>query len=186
MCLIIKQLMNPTDHILTPRLRLRPPTMEDAGSIFARYGQDVEVCRYMSWKPHRTIDDTLCFLRRIVDDNAAGRSSGYLIFSRETDELLGSIGGAIVDHRVQFGYLLARDVWGNGFATEAALAFVETAFTHLAILRIQAYCDIENRASANVLEKAGLTLEGTLRRYLVLPNMGELPRDVYLYAKVRE
>ena len=42
-----------------------------------------------------------------------------------------------------------------------------------AIWRVQAFCDVENRASARVLEKAGLTLEGTLRRYMVLPNLGD-------------
>jgi RimJ/RimL family protein N-acetyltransferase len=52
--------------------------------------------------------------------------------------------------------------------------------------RVQAYCDVEHRASARVLEKAGLTLEATMRRYLVLPNLGTEPRDVFLYAKVRD
>jgi [ribosomal protein S5]-alanine N-acetyltransferase len=37
-----------------------------------------------------------------------------------------------------------------------------------------------------VLEKTGLTLEGILRRYLVFPNLGDAPRDVFCYAKVRE
>jgi [ribosomal protein S5]-alanine N-acetyltransferase len=54
------------------------------------------------------------------------------------------------------------------------------------IWRLQAFCDLENRASARVLEKAGLTLEGILRRYMVFPNLGDVPRDVYCYAKVRE
>lgn len=55
-----------------------------------------------------------------------------------------------------------------------------------AIWRIQASCDAEHRASARVLEKTGLTLEGTLRRYLVLPNLGGVPRDVFCYAQVRQ
>jgi RimJ/RimL family protein N-acetyltransferase len=172
--------------LLTKRLRLWPPAEADADEIFARYGQDPEVCRYMSWVPHRTIDDTLCYLRRIVADNSAGRSLGYLIFSRENDTLLGSIGGAIEAHRLQFGYCLAKDAWGQGFATEAARAFVGVAINHPPILRIQAYCDLENRTSARVLEKVGLTLEGTLRRFLVLPNLGDIPCDVFLYAMVRD
>jgi RimJ/RimL family protein N-acetyltransferase len=53
------------------------------------------------------------------------------------------------------------------------------------IWRIQAFCDVENRASARVLEKAGLTFEGTLRRYMVLPNLSDAPRDMLCYAKVR-
>ena len=87
---------------------------------------------------------------------------------------------------MQFGYCLARDAWGRGFATEAATAFVAQAAVRPDLWRIQAYCDTENNASARVLEKAGLKLEGTLRRYLVLPNLGPDPRDVFMYAKVRE
>lgn len=140
----------------------------------------------MSWTPHQSIDDTLTFLGRIVGNNAEGRSKGFLIFSRESGELLGSIGGAIDQHRMQFGYCLARDAWGLGIATEATRAFVASVLEIPAICRIQAYCDVENRASARVLEKAGLELEGTLRRFLVLPNLGDSPRDVCCYAKVRD
>jgi RimJ/RimL family protein N-acetyltransferase len=140
----------------------------------------------MSWTPHRTIDDTIDFLSRIVSDNANGRSFGFLVFSRQTGQLLGSVGGAKVDHRMQFGYCLARDAWGQGYATEAASAFVTAALQIPAVCRVQAYCDLENIASAHVLEKIGLEREGTLRRFMVLPNLGDVPRDVYRYAKICE
>jgi len=175
----------PAKQITTERLLLRPPTEADAEKIFTRYGQDAEVCRYMSWTPHRSIDDTLEFLRRIVSDNAEGRSMSFLIFSRESGELLGSVGGAIEKHRMQFGYCLARDAWGKGFATEAARAFLAAAFELPSLWRVQAFCDLENAASARVLEKAGLEREGILRRYMVMPNLGDEPRDLYCYAKVR-
>lgn len=177
--------MEPFSEIRTERLLLRPPSEADAEAIFERYGQDAEVSRFMSWKPHKTIEDTLTFLRRTVSDNAAGRSRGYLIFNSDTGILLGSIGGAIEGHRMQFGYLLARDSWGKGFATEAATQFVAATLEENTISRAQAYCDVDNRASAHVLEKSGLQLEGTLRCYLILPNLGPQPRDVLLYAKVR-
>ena len=176
--------MRRSDEIGTARLWLRPPRETDAQQICARYAKDPEVCRYMSWTPHQSIDDTHAFLSRIIGDNAAGRSRGFLILC-ESGELLGSIGGAIDQHRMGFGYCLARDTWGHGIATEAARAFVASVLENPAICRIQAYCDVENRASARVLEKVGLELEGTLRQYLVLPNLGESPRDVYCYAKVR-
>jgi RimJ/RimL family protein N-acetyltransferase len=170
--------------ILTERLQLRPPTLADAEQIFARYGTDAAVCRYMSWIPHRSIDDTVAFLNHIVSDSTEGRSFGFMIFSRGSGELLGSVGGAIDRHRMQFGYCLARDAWGKGYATEAAGAFVAAALQLPAIKRVQAFCDVENCASAQVLEKIGLEREGSLRRYLVFPNLGSEPRDVYLYAKV--
>jgi RimJ/RimL family protein N-acetyltransferase len=172
-------------EIGTERLQLRLPTLADAEQIFARYGQDPAVSRYMSWIPHRSIDDTITFLKRIVGDNAEGRSLGFLIFSRASGELLGSVGGAIEKHRTQFGYCLARDTWGHGFATEAAGAFIAAAWDIPGIWRIQAFCDLENTASARVLEKIGLEREGTLRRYMLLPNLDDAPRDVHCFAKIR-
>lgn len=174
------------DELHTDRLYLRRPVESDAERIFARYGQDPRVCRYMSWTPHRSIDDTRTFLATIISDNAVRSRSAYLILSRENDELLGSVGGVIQDMRMQFGYCLAYDAWGKGYATEAARAFVAAAIQEPPIWRIQAFCDVENPASARVLEKAGLTLEGTLRRYLVMPNLGPMPRDMSCYAKVRQ
>jgi ribosomal-protein-alanine N-acetyltransferase len=172
-------------EILTDRLRLRPPTVADADRMFTRYSRNPEVCRYLSWTPHQSIDDTHEYLRRISRENADGTSEGYLIFSRDSDELLGSVGGRIQSHQIQFGYCLARDCWGQGYATEAARAFVAAAMDEPQNWRDQAFCDLENRASAHVLEKVGLTLEGVLRRYLVMPNISSEPRDMFCYAKVR-
>jgi RimJ/RimL family protein N-acetyltransferase len=172
-------------EILTDRLRLRPPTEADAKRVFTRYSQNPEVCRYMSWTPHQSIDETLEYLRRINRENADGTSAGYLICSRESDELLGSVGAKVQAYQLQFGYCLARDCWGHGYATEAARAFVSAAMDEPQIWRIQAFCDLENRASAHVLEKVGLTLEGVLRRYLMMPNISSEPRDMFCYAKVR-
>ena len=46
-------------------------------------------------------------------------------------------------------------------------------------------CDVENKASARVLEKVGMQREGTLRRYIVHPNISPEPRDCFVYSKVR-
>ncbi len=172
-------------EILTDRLQLLPPTLNDAKDIFARYGQDPAISRYMSWVPHRSLEDTICFLSKIISDNAEGRSYTFLIRSRRSGELLGSVGGAIDRHRMQFGYCLARDAWGHGYATEAATTFISAALRLPELWRIQAFCDVENKASARVLEKSGLKHEGILRQYMVLPNMGDVPRDMHCYAKVR-
>jgi [ribosomal protein S5]-alanine N-acetyltransferase len=172
-------------QLQTTRLVLRPPTEADAEAVFSRYAQDPVVSRFLTWEPHTSVESVRAYLERITHDNREGRSAGYLVFARDGDQLLGSIGGAINDSRMQFGYCLARDAWGRGFATEAARAFVAAVLAQPSVWRIQAHCDLENPASARVLEKAGLVLEGTLRRYMRLPNLGEAPRDLWLYAKVR-
>ena len=53
------------------------------------------------------------------------------------------------------------------------------------IYRTEAACDVMNVASARVMEKAGMTKEALLRRYLFHPNLSNEPRDAFLYSKVR-
>jgi RimJ/RimL family protein N-acetyltransferase len=173
------------EELVTQRLRLRPPIAADAEQMFARYCSDPDVTRYLSWTPHRSVADTQEYLKQRAQEHADGTSAGYLIFSRDEGKLLGAVGGRIQSTLVQFGYCLARDAWGQGFATEAARAFVATAIEQPSIWRVQAFCDLENVASAHVLDKCGLKLEGTLRRYMVMPNLGAAPRDVFGYAMVR-
>ena len=51
--------------------------------------------------------------------------------------------------------------------------------------RVWAVCDVDNEASARVLEKAGMTREGRLRAWAALPAF-DAPRDVWCYATVKQ
>ena len=174
------------ERIETDRLLLRVATRVDAEEMYARYAHDAEVARYMGWTPHQSVRETEAFVERVIADRENGLTYSWLICPSNGGTLLGSIGCRVQETRLQFGYCLARDAWGHGYATEAAQAFLNLALADEAVWRVQAFCDVENPASARVLEKAGLKLEGKLRRYLVMPNLGHEPRDVFCYAKVRE
>ena len=54
------------------------------------------------------------------------------------------------------------------------------------IFRIGSVCDVENPASARVMEKAGMQREGILRRWIIHPQMSDQPRDCYCYSIVKE
>lgn len=69
--------------------------------------------------------------------------------------------------------------------TEALSTVVDWALTQPDVWRASAFCDVEHVASARVMEKAGLTFEGVLRRYFIHPQISPEPRDCKLYAKVR-
>ena len=56
----------------------------------------------------------------------------------------------------ELGYRLRRDAWGKGYATEAATALVDRAFTELGASRVWAVAMAVNTASRRVMEKAGL------------------------------
>ncbi len=50
--------MKPPEIIKTERLILRKPRMDDAPAIFTNYAQDPEVTRYITWRPHKNLEDT--------------------------------------------------------------------------------------------------------------------------------
>jgi [ribosomal protein S5]-alanine N-acetyltransferase len=81
-----------------------------------------------------------------------------------------------------FGYILCRNNWGQGFATEAASCVVRRALALPPIFRVWATCHPANLASARVLEKSGLTYEGRLARWEPRPNLGEDAGDSLVYA----
>jgi len=170
----------------TERLRLRWQRESDAEQMFTRYASDPEVTRYLTWGPHQSAEETLAFLRQRQAEQPPGHTFNWLVFPKDGGPLIGSIGCRVNNHTVEFGYCLARDAWGKGYASEAAQAMVSVWLDEPTIWRVQAFCDPVNVASVRVLEKAGLTREGTLRKYVVAPNVSDIPCDVYCYARVRE
>ena len=84
-----------------------------------------------------------------------------------------------------FGYVLARKFWRHGFAAEALTFLVNWTLAQSTIYRAWAYCDVENLASLRVMEKAGMTREGVLRRWHTCPTLGLEPRDCIVCAKVK-
>ena len=69
--------------------------------------------------------------------------------------------------------------------TEALAEVVGWALAQPPVFRVGAVCDVENAASARMMEKAGLAREGLLRRWLVHPNIGAEPRDCFSFARTR-
>jgi len=169
----------------TERLALRPPALEDARAVFHNYARDPEVTRYLTWRPHADIGQTERFLQWCLDRWESGAEFTWVITLRGSDEAIGMVSSRREGHRANLGYVLARKFWGQGIMTEAAGCVVDWLRSTPEIYRIWAACDIENRASARVLEKLGLQREGVLRRWIVHPNISPEPRDSLLYAWVR-
>ncbi len=59
----------------------------------------------------------------------------------------------------EIGYRLIRSVWGNGYATEAAIAVRDHAFTVLNLTRLVALIEPVNNRSIRVAEKLGMKYE---------------------------
>lgn len=168
-------------NLYTKRLVLRKPRIQDADSIFNLYAQDKEVVKYLTWKPHTSIEDTKDFLYSVIERIKQKGDFVYVIEKLETKELIGMIDIQTEDGSAVCGYVLARKYWGNGFMTEALNKVLENAFTNTIIKSIEAFCDVENKASARVLEKVCMKLIKRVKDYVSHPNVSDEPRDCFLY-----
>lgn len=177
--------MRPPETFLTDRLHLRPPALSDAETIFDTYATDPEVTRYLIWQPHKDIEETKTFLTRCAEGWSTGKDYPWAITLKESGELMGMVGLRIHEFKADIGYCLGRQFWGNGFATEAVTPIIGWALVQPEIFRVWAMCDVDNSASARVLEKVGMKREGIMRRSQMHPAVSNEPRDSYCYAIVK-
>jgi RimJ/RimL family protein N-acetyltransferase len=175
--------MTGPERIETARLVLRKPFSADADAVFSRYASDPEATKYLGWPRHLSVEDTRSFLAFSEAEWRRWPAGPYLIELRAGQQLLGSTGLAFeTDTLASTGYVLARDAWGCGYATEALNALVDVA-PRLGVGRLYALCHPGHRASARVLEKCGFALDGLLERHTRFPNLGSgEPEDCLRYS----
>jgi ribosomal-protein-alanine N-acetyltransferase len=174
------------EHLATLRLELRKPVIADARVLFESYTQDIDVARFLVWRPHTDITHTEEFVEECIRDWATGLRRPYVLALRgEAGRPIGMLDARLRGHSIAIGYVLTRQCWGKGLMPEAVSAFCETAFSDQNIYRIQATCDVDNVASARTLEKAGFRREGRLSRFTMHPNVSEEPRPCFMYARCR-
>ena len=137
----------------------------------------------MAWPVHATINDTYAFLTFSDVEWERWPAGPYVIFSRANGVLLGSTGFAFeTSNRAVTGYILARDAWGQGYATESLRAMVDLA-PNIGIRVLSASTHVDHTVSGRVLEKCGFVKDGVLPRHMVFPNLGtHLPSDVMSYT----
>jgi [ribosomal protein S5]-alanine N-acetyltransferase len=152
--------------VRTARLFARDFVASDFDAVHA-YASDPDVTRFMFFAP-RTPEETRAYLERMA---AAARQEPRTVWElaviRAADGRL--IGGCDLTleqpHEADLGFIFARDVWGHGYASEIARALVRAGFEALGVVRVFATCDVDNHASARVLERAGLRREARLDRH---------------------
>jgi RimJ/RimL family protein N-acetyltransferase len=174
----------PPEILVTDRLVLRRPTPSDAPAVY-EYGRDPDVTRYLVFRTHRSLAEAEVFLDTCRSRWESGEEYCWLITLRGQDRVIGSIAARVRGHSVDLGYALTSAQWHHGYATEAGGVVMAWAVNLSGVYRMWAVCDVENTASARVLEKLGMVREGVLRKWMIHPNVSPSPRDCYVYAKVR-
>jgi RimJ/RimL family protein N-acetyltransferase len=145
-------------EVLTARLRLRLWRVEDLAEL-ERLNADPRFLRFLTpggeaYPPGWTADK-LARMRRDWEENGWGT---WAVESRDTGRLVGRVGFQL--HRlwpddVELGWGVDPDLWGRGYATEAALAALRHAFDGFGFARVVSILHPENTPSIRVAEKIG-------------------------------
>jgi RimJ/RimL family protein N-acetyltransferase len=156
------------DQLTGERVTVRPWRDEDAQPMFEAIRESAEhLGAWMPWPDrHRTVDDSLEYIRHTQADLARRESFGLGIFDRETGELLGAIGMHPRHWGVpsfEIGYWIRQPREGKGYVTEAVKLVTRFAFGRLGANRVFIRCDRRNTRSCAIPERLGFVKEGTLR-----------------------
>ncbi len=176
----------PLPEIDTDRLRLRrftPDDLEALTEIFAR----PEVWRYPLDRG-LTRDETAAFLERQMAHWEACSFGLWLAVPHETGRVIGYVGLSVpmflpeILPAVEVGWRFDPSWWGQGLATEAALAALREGFETLELEEITSIPQAENARSGRVCERLGMRLS----RDVAIPandTRGELTGQLYVMTR---
>jgi [ribosomal protein S5]-alanine N-acetyltransferase len=148
----------------TPRLLLREFTPQDADGL-ALVISDPETVRYYPAPYDRAgVEQWIKRNRQRYQDDGVGLWAMELIKTRDSEahKIIGDCGitrqQVEGEYLYEIGYHLRRDLWGQGLATEAAIACRDWAFAHLKTERLISLIRPENLPSRRVAERNGMTV----------------------------
>jgi RimJ/RimL family protein N-acetyltransferase len=150
----------------TERLLLRDFVVDDWQRVL-EYQSDPLYLRYNEWE-ERTPEAAQEFVGWFMDHQIQNPRTKFqlAVVLKSESQLIGNCGvrvDKINDVEANIGYELDPQYWNHGYATEAAHTVVDFGFSHFGVHRIWASLVADNVASAHVLEKLGMKLEGWLR-----------------------
>ena len=149
------------NHLNGKRIQLRPMVLADAEDMY-EYASDDETVRFVFDK-HENLEETK---KKIANHFMKEPLGKYAIELKETGKMIGTIDLRLKEEKnsAEIGYTLNKNYWGNGYITEAGKMILELGFETLGLERIFAYHDSENPMSGKVMERLGMTYEGTSRK----------------------
>ncbi|MGW4913151.1 GNAT family N-acetyltransferase [Streptomyces sp. NPDC004270] len=152
--------------LTTPRLLLRTVGPQDTEAVYTAV-QDPDIQRWTTIPSPYLPEHARSFTEQMVPDGWSESSMFTFGVFPPTGELAGMLALTMRSLGVaEVGFWTAKEHRGRGYTTEATLAAARWGFTRLAIDRVEWRAEVGNQGSRAVAERAGFTIEGTLRSAL--------------------
>jgi ribosomal-protein-alanine N-acetyltransferase len=140
----------------TQRLLVRQYTLADQENFY-RLNSDEDVMKYI--RRPKTRKEAYQFLLENIEYYKEFPVYGrWALIEKSTQDFIGSFmirPSTAVDHRIELGYAMFKENWGNGYATESVKGGLNFAFEQLQLSSLIAITQTENMASQKVLLKCG-------------------------------
>lgn len=152
--------------IETRRLILRHWTVEDVPSIVGIYG-DPETMKWFGSGATFSPQELTESLRHVIEEYAYAGLGNHAVVEKETLAVIGHCGvhrGSDAND-AEADWLIARDRWGRGYATEAAITLIGRAFKDQNLPSVAGVAHRENLASIDVMRKLGMSYAGECERH---------------------
>ena len=155
--------------IETDRLLLRLFKEKDATEV-SKLCNNYNLYKTTLYLPYPyALEDALSWIKGQYDNLHHDKGYEFAITDKSTGTILGAM--ALTNNQKwkngEIGYWVGEEYWGNGYASEAAKAILEFAFTEKSYHKVFARCFPSNIASARVIEKIGMKKEGVLRDHII-------------------
>ena len=169
----------------TERLTLRKMKPDDAEDMFD-YARRADVTQYLTWSCHPDSAYTREYLQYVQKQYEDGEFYDWAVVHRESGRMIGTCGFTSFDddnNAGEIGYVLNPDFRGQGLMPEAVWEVMKFGFLRLNLHRITARYMEGNAPSRRVMEKVGMSFEGTFRSAMYIK--GEY-RTISVCAILRE
>lgn len=156
----------PSRDLKTDRTRLRSLSLEDSEAMYEIYS-DPETMKYWSNQPVNDIEGARKLVQADLDWVDQGSAIVWAIADPASNKVLGKcvmFQFSMENQRAELGYVLNRELWGNGLMTEILVRVIDYAFDELDLHRLEADADTLNAGSLALLEKLGFQHEGMFRQ----------------------
>ncbi|WP_193075417.1 GNAT family N-acetyltransferase [Pseudomonas sp. FME51] len=121
-----------------------------------------------------SLEATERYIREAIEGQENGIYLPFVIIHRPTDCIVGTTRYRAINpqhRRLEIGSTwLAKGAQRTAVNTESKLLLLQHAFERLNCLRVEFLTDALNQQSRTAIERLGATLEGILRRHMVMPN----------------
>jgi ribosomal-protein-alanine N-acetyltransferase len=166
--------------IETERLNLRGFAQDDIDRLAEILGDPV-VMRYMPGNEPWPREWAERELRNLIEHWGQHGYGRWAVVDRKDEKMIGWCGLAFLPklEETEVAYLLDKDYWNRGYATEAARISLGYGFEEAGLDRIIALAFPENAASIRVMEKIGMTYEKMTHVWRLDLAQYEITRDMY-------